>query len=144
MNYLNIFWYILMIQVDKYILNGKSVKKALRKCSFITKLIIQLNNSVSNKLPQSFTSQNHWLKSKYRKPFLIQKIHSEISTIKFHLWFKISQYLWPMIFKCKNLHQFLLWKVNLLLFSSMKIKSLFLTEYFRMKKNTKKTLYFSE
>lgn len=133
-----------MIQVDKCILNGKSVKKVSKKCLLITKLIIWPNNLESNKLLQLFTSQNHWLKSKCKKPFLIQKIHSEIFMIKFHLWFKISQYLWPMISKCKNLHQFLLWKANLLLFSSMKIKFLFLTEYFRTKKSTKKTSYFSE
>lgn len=133
-----------MIQVDKCIPNGKSAKKASRKCSLITKLIIWPNNLESNKLLQLFTSQNLWLKSKCKKLFLLQKIHSETFTIKFHPWFKISQYLWPMILKCKNLLQFLLWKVNSLLFSSMKIKSLFLTECFQTKKNTRKTSYFSE
>lgn len=133
-----------MIQADKSTRSGKSVNKVSEKCSLITKLTTWPNNLESNKLLQSFISQNLWLKSKCKKLFLLQKIHSETFTIKFHHWFKISQYLWQTILRCKNWLQFLSWKVNSLLFFSMKIKSLFHTECFQMKKSTKKTSYFSE
>lgn len=144
MNILNIFQFISQIQMEKCILNGKNVKKVSKKCSLIIKQSLLLNNQVLNKLLQLYIFQNHQQKKMFKKLFFHQEILSETYMMKLRRLLKILQCPYQMIWKCKNSHQSLCLKENLLLSYSTKIKFLYHTEFFQMIRITKKTLYFLE
>jgi len=80
----------------------------------------------------------------FKKLFFHQEILSETYMMKLRRLLKILQCPYQMIWKCKNSHQSLCLKENLLLSYSTKIKFLYHTEFFQMIRITKKTLYFLE
>lgn len=144
MNILNIFQFILQIQMEKCILNGKNVKKVSKKCSLIIKQRLLLNNQVLNKLLQLYISQNHQQKKIFKKLFFRQEILSETYMMKLRRLLKILLCHYQMIWRCKSLRQFLYLKENLSLSYSIKIKFHYHTEFYQMIRITKKTLYFLE
>ena len=124
--------------------NGKSVNKVSRKCSLIMKHNLLQRNWALNKHQRSFTFPNHWPKREFRRQYFQENRISETFTTRFRTWFKTLLFHWVMIWRCKSWLQYPCCKESTLQCCSMKKRFHYHIECFRMTKNTKKTLSFSE